>query len=114
MKQFLLGFAALLVLPGCVSMLPAEQRQFEISRSITVDEATAYKRAMIFLAKNMGNAKESIRYYDPETKNIVVPVIVPCKELNQTFDPNDYSVSTMADIKFSEKTATFLFRRVDI
>lgn len=108
MRFIVLGCFSLLV-SACASMLPVEQRQFEISRPISVNETSAYKTAMQYLARNMGNAKESIRYSDEATKTIVVPMNVSCKGLDQPLDPNDYSVSALAEISFKEKNANFLF-----
>jgi len=90
-------------------MLPEAQRQFEISRPVSVNEIEAYKKTMVYLARHMGNSKESIRYSDEATKTIALPINVSCRELDQSFDPNNYSVSAMTEITFKEKQANFLF-----
>ena len=114
MTRILLAVSLMLTFAGCASLAPREQRQLQFVENTTAPKATAYNRAMGYIAKNFGNSNVAIRMKDEASGQIILKGNVACNEMRQFGDTNDYFLGFNLDFQAKDNKVRFLFEDLEM
>jgi hypothetical protein len=114
MKFYKVSFIFLgMFLVACSSqILPNTQRSAVFNETTNKNSAIAYESTLLYLAENLGDSKESIKFKSNETKTIAGDLILACSIFNQTGDFNTYDIKTFYKFTFENNKAKFKFTNV--